>query len=135
MALHGGAPWAYTGAVARWDVFWVDLEPHVGSDQGGERRPAVVVSNDAFDQHFDVVTVVPLTKREEERRRVYSFEVLAPDLAGTGYESIIMPQQVRTLSKLRLLDRVGALEDEQVRADVETRLLEHLGIDLEPQLD
>ncbi len=126
---------AYIGPVARWDVFWVDLEPHVGSEQAGERRPAIVVSNDGFNQHFDVVTVVPLTKLEGKRRRVYSFEVLAPDLVGTGHESIIMPQQVRTVSKLRLLDRVGSVMDDEIRADVETRLLEHLGIDFEPEIE
>jgi mRNA-degrading endonuclease toxin of MazEF toxin-antitoxin module len=52
---------AVRGEIRRWDVFWIDLEPHAGSEQGGERRPAIVVSNDGFNQHFDVVTVVPLT--------------------------------------------------------------------------
>jgi mRNA-degrading endonuclease toxin of MazEF toxin-antitoxin module len=57
------------------------------------------------------VTVVPLAKREGRKRKVYPFEVLSPDLVGTGLESIVMPQQVRTISKLRLLTRIGALSD------------------------
>ncbi|HET9983429.1 MAG TPA: type II toxin-antitoxin system PemK/MazF family toxin, partial [Longimicrobiales bacterium] len=60
---------AHQGPVSRWEVYLVDLEPHVGSEQGGERRPAIVVSNDGFNQHFDVITVVPLTKREGKKRR------------------------------------------------------------------
>lgn len=122
---------AYLGPVSRWDVYWVDLEPRVGSEQGGERRPAIVVSNDGFNPHFDVVTVVPLTKREGKKRKIYPFEVLSPDLVGSGYESIIMPQQVRTISKLRLLDRIGVVDDENLRTEVENRLMEHLGIEFE----
>lgn len=124
---------AHVGPVRRWEIYWVDLEPAVGSEQGGERRPAVVLSNDGFNQHFDVVTVVPMTKREGKKRRVYPFEVLAPDLVGTGQESIVMPQQVRTISKRRLLERAGVLEDEAIQIDLENRLLEHMGIDFEAE--
>lgn len=125
---------AHQGPVSRWEIYWVDLEPHVGSEQGGDRRPGIVVSNDGFNQHFDVVTVVPLTKREGKRRRVYPFEVLLPaDTIGTGHESIIMPQQVRTISRLRLLERIGVLADEGLRAGIENRLLEHLGIEFEAE--
>lgn len=124
---------AHLGPVSRWEVYWVDLEPHVGREQGGERRPAVVVSNDGFNPHFDVVTIVPLTKREGKKRKVYAFEVLAPDLVGTGYESIIMPQQVRTISKLRLLERIGVLSDDRLRDQIESRLMEHLGIEFEAE--
>jgi mRNA interferase MazF len=124
---------AHLGPVRRWEIYWVDLEPSVGSEQGSERRPAVVVSNDGFNHHFDVVTVVPITKREGKKRRVYLFEVLAPDLVGTGHESILMPQQMRTISKRRLLERTGVLEDESIRIDLENRLLEHLGIDFEAE--
>lgn len=117
----------------RWEVYWVDLEPSVGSEQGGERRPAVVVSNDGFNQHFDVVTVVPMTKRKGKKRRIYPFEVLAPDLVGTGHQSVLMPQQVRTISKHRLLERAGVLGSVAIQIELENRLLEHLGIDFEAE--
>jgi mRNA interferase MazF len=124
---------AHLGPVRRWEIYWVDLEPAVGSEQGGGRRPAVVISNDGFNHHFDVVTIVPMTKREGKKRRVYPFEVLAPDLVGTRYESILLPQQVRTISKRRLLERIGELDDEHIQIDLENRLLEHLGIDFEAE--
>jgi mRNA interferase MazF len=124
---------AYLGPVTRWEVYWVDLEPHVGSEQGGERRPAIVVSNDGFNQYFDVVTVVPLTKREGKKRQVYPFEILLPDPLGTGHDSIAMPQQIRTISKRRLLERVSVLDGENLRAEIENRLLEHLGIAFEAE--
>lgn len=125
---------AHLGPVARWEIFWVDLEPRVGSEQGGIRRPAIVLSNDGINAHFDVVTIVPLTKREGKRRRVYAFEVLLPaKVVGTGFESIVMPHQIRTISKLRLIERIGALTDEDRQLEIENRLLEHLGIAFEAE--
>ena len=121
---------AFQGDVLRWDIFWAELEPHLGREQGGERRPALVLSNDGFNAHFDVVTILPLTKREGKKRRVYEFETLLPaGVIGTDFESIVMPQQIRTISKLRLLQRAGALADERLRGEIENRVLEHLGIE------
>ncbi len=125
---------AYAGPVSRWDLFWVDLEPYVGREQGGERRPAIVVSNDGFNAHFDVVTILPLTKREGKQRRVYEFEVLLPPaVVGTGFESIVLPHQIRTVSKLRLIELIGVLTDEDLRVEIENRLLEHLGVEFEAE--
>jgi len=125
---------AYIGPVARWEIYWVDLEPGIGSEQGGVHRPALVLSNDGFNAHFDVVTVIPLTKREGKQRRVYAFEVLLPsDVVGTGFESIVMPHQIRTISKRRLIARIGCLADTDRQLDIENRLLEHLGIQFEAE--
>jgi mRNA interferase MazF len=121
---------AHTGPVVRWDLFWADLDPAVGHEQGGARRPALVVSNDGFNAHFGVVTVIPLTKASDKRRRVYPFEVLMPaGVAGNTEDSIVMPQQVRTVSKMRLLESVGVLSDPVLQEAIESRLLEHLGIE------
>lgn len=128
---------AYTGPIRRWDIFWADLEPVVGSEQAGERRPVIVVSNDGVNTSLSVVTVVPVTKRHGKKRRVYPFEVLLPKGSITpAHESIAMPQQIRTISKLRLLGKVGesgSLTDWQVRIEIENRLLEHLGIQFEAE--
>jgi len=128
---------AFTGPVRRWDVFWADLEPAVGSEQAGARRPVIVISNDGVNASLPVVTVLPVTKREGKKRRVYPFEVLLP--AGTitpQHESIVMPQQIRTISRLRLLEKVGepgSVTDESKRTEIENRLLEHLGIQFEAE--
>ncbi len=124
---------AYPGPVARWELYRVDLDPVVGREQAGD-RPALVVSNDGFNAHFDMVTVVPLTKHAGKVRRVYPFEVLLPaGAAGNDLESIAMPQQVCTVSKLRLLERIGFLGDPELQEQIENRLLEHLGIAFEAE--
>ena len=95
---------AYRGPVYRWDVFWADLEPVVGREQAGESRPVLVVSNDCANKAFEVVTVIPLTTRGGTGRKAYPFEVVVPaGILDPDKSSIAMPQQVRTISKLRLL--------------------------------
>lgn len=123
---------AHLGAVLQWDLFEADLDPSVGREQGGESRPVLIVSNDGFNKVFDVVTVLPLTKTDGKKRRVYPFEVVMPaHLAGNPLESIIMPQQIRTISKHRLLSRIGQLEGVALRREIEDRILDHLGISLD----
>ena len=122
---------ASTSPVRRWDTYWADLNYPVGSEQGGARRPVIVVSNDGFNRAFPVVTVVPLTKAAGKKRRVYPFEVLiAAGVAGNAQQSIVMPYQVRTIDKARLLKPLGRLEDRLLRREIEDRLMEHLGVEL-----
>lgn len=125
---------AYRGAVKRWDLYWADLEPGVGSEQRGDRRPVVVVSNDGFNAAFPVVSVLPLTKLEGKRRRLYPFELTLPrGTVGNEYTSIVMPQQIRTVSKLRLLERIGVCSDPSVQDRIERRMMEHLDLEFEAE--
>lgn len=123
---------AHVGNVLQWELYQADLDPAVGREQGGDGRPVLIVSNDGFNRSFDVVTILPLTKLEGKKRSVYPFEVLLPaELAGNPQESIVMPQQIRTISRMRLLERVGLLSDADKRREIEDRMLDHLGISLE----
>lgn len=123
---------AHTRPVRQWDVFRADLEFVVGSEQGGERRPVIVVSNDGFNDAFPVVTVIPITKREGKRRKIYPFEILiAAGVAGNPKDSIIMPYQIRTIDKTRLTERMGHLDDPRIKREIEDRIIEHIGVDLD----
>lgn len=123
---------AYLGPVHQWELYSADLDPSVGREQAGVQRPVLVVSNDGFNRAFEVVTVLPLTKQTGKTRKAYPFEVRLPkNSAGNDLDSIIMPQQIRTISKLRLLERRGVLSDVALRREIEDRMLDHLGIDLE----
>lgn len=122
------------GAVHQWELFSADLSPAVGREQGGESRPVLVVSNDGFNRAFDVVTILPLTKEAGKKRKIFPFEVRLPaNTAGNDLDSIIMPQQIRTISKSRLLNSLGVLTDAALRTEIEDRMLDHLGISLEAE--
>lgn len=121
---------AYLGPVRRWDTYWADLEPGVGHEQKREGRPVIVVSNDGFNAaNMGMVTVVSVTKLEGKDRTVYPFEVLLPKGTITpGYASIVLIHQIRSISKLRLLEPMGTISDEGQRSEIEDKILEHLGI-------
>lgn len=127
---------AHLGLVRQWDMFRADLNFPVGSEQGGENRPVIVVSNEGFNAAFPVVTVVPLTKSEGKQRKVYDFEIVIPaGLCGNDVASIIMPYQIRTIDKRRLLEHMGRLEDAGVRDQIEDRIIEHIGVALDDDAD
>lgn len=113
----------------RGDVFWVDLEPAVGSE-AGKIRPAVIVSNDAANRFVEkrgrgVLAVVPLTSNVA---RVYPFQVLVPAAdSGLPSDSKAQAEQVRAVAASRLRDRVGSLSSAVVeRLDEALRL--HLAL-------
>lgn len=121
--------------VRRWEVYRASLEPVVGNEQAGRARPVMIVSNDGFNRNSRVVTAIPLTRHAGKSRLPYPYEVLLPErAAGNPVASTAMPHQVRSLSKLRLLTRLGVLTDPLLQEEIENRLLEHLGIDYEPEL-
>lgn len=120
----------FRGIPRRWDLFDADLDFPVGSEQGGKSRPVLIISNDGFNAAFALVTVVPLTKQSGKQRKIYSFEVLlSAGMAGNPLDSIVMPQQVRTIARQRLLGPpFGALRDDDLRREIEDKLLQQLGI-------
>jgi len=112
--------------VFQWAVIEADLDPVAGAEQKGT-RPALIVSNEEYNQVMPNVTVLPLTST---RRRLYPSEVLLPQgKGGQPLDSIIMAHQIRTISKQRLKCLLGYLEDLQIQDEVCASIREHLDID------
>jgi mRNA interferase MazF len=103
-----------------------NLDPGSGSEQKGI-RPVLIVSNEEFNQAMSNVTVLPLTST---KRNLYPSEVfLSKGTAGQPSDSIIMAHQIRTISKKRLIDLVGYLEDAQLQHEVGEAIKEHLNLE------
>ena len=91
----------------RGDLFWVSLDPTVGS-KIAKTRPCLVISNDVGNQYSDRVIVAALTSRGIDR--VYPFEVLvSAGEGGVTETSKIVLDQIRTVDKRRLGRRIGGL--------------------------
>jgi mRNA interferase MazF len=102
----------------RGEVWWMQLEPVRGHEPGGS-RPALIVSNNIFNQSAaDLVVVVPITTKG---RSIRSFLPISASQGGLSQPSFIICDQVRTISKSRLGKRSGVVPP-NVLAEVERRL-------------
>ena len=101
--------------VKRGDIFYADLSPVVGSEQGGV-RPVLIVQNDTGNRHSPTVIAAAITS-QTGKARLPTHISLAPASCGLPKESVILLEQVRTLDKQRLRQRMG-----QVDSDVMERV-------------
>lgn len=96
----------------RGDIYWVKLDPVIGSEIS-KTRPALVISNDIGNEYSDRVIVAPITSKGLSR--IYPFEVAIPKgTAGLEEDSKIILDQIRTVDKARLANRVGKLSPEMM---------------------
>ncbi len=95
--------------MTRGEVWWVDFDPSVGGEIQ-KRRPAIVLSNDAANQHLNRIQVVPLTSNTG---RVYPGEALVNFAGG---RSKAMADQLTTVSKKRFSSKAGELSLADLRA-------------------
>lgn len=93
----------------RGGVVWVDLDPTRGSEVG-RRRPAVILQNEQANRSSPTVTVLPITSSTD---RVYPFQVRLPvGAGGLTQESKVLCEQIRTISRDRIVGHLGDLDDE-----------------------
>ena len=110
--------------VKRGDLYLASLDPAVGREIR-KTRPVVIVSNDVGNRFAGTVTVVPVTS--QGLQKIYPFEAFLPVASGLEKDSKAKADQVRTLDKSRLAQKLGALDDALMR-DVDRALRIHLDL-------
>lgn len=93
--------------VKRGDIFYADLSPVVGSEQGGQ-RPVLIVQNDVGNHFSTTVIVAPITTHSQ-KKRMPTHIPLAAEVNGIPRNSVVLLEQVRTIDKQRLMDRIDHL--------------------------
>jgi len=98
--------------IKRGDIYYADLSPVVGSEQGG-LRPVLIIQNDVGNKYSPTVIAAAITSRMEKAKLPTHIDLYA-DKVGLSKDSVVLLEQVRTIDKQRLKERMGHLDDESM---------------------
>ncbi len=98
--------------VRRGDIYYADLSPVVGSEQGGT-RPVLIVQNDTGNRHSPTVIAAAITSQLGKARLPTHITVPGRE-SGLAKDSVVLLEQIRTLDKRRLREHMGRLSEEQM---------------------
>ena len=112
-------------SVKRGDIFYADLSPVVGSEQGGV-RPVLIVQNDTGNRHSPTVIAAAITSQTGKARLPTHIDISARSY-GLPRDSVVLLEQIRTLDKKRLREHMGRLDEEQMQR-VDSAIAVSLGL-------
>jgi len=96
--------------IKRGDIFYADLSPVIGSEQGGV-RPVLIVQNDTGNKYSPTVIAAAITSQINKAKLPTHIEISAQEY-GLLKDSVILLEQIRTIDKKRLREKIGHLDDE-----------------------
>lgn len=99
--------------VYRGEIYYADLSPAVGSEQGGI-RPVLIIQNNTGNRHAPTTIVAPITSRMSKHQLPTHIQ-LSPDSCELSCKGIVLLEQVMTIDKQRLGRRLGALTPELMK--------------------
>ena len=111
--------------VKRGEIYYADLSPVVGSEQGGV-RPVLIVQNDTGNRHSPTVIAAAITSQTGKAKLPTHIELSAA-CCGLPKDSLILLEQIRTLDKRRLRERMGKV-DSAVMEKVDTAIAVSFGL-------
>lgn len=100
--------------VKRGDIYYADLSPVVGSEQGGI-RPVLVIQNDIGNKYSPTVIAAAITSKINKAKMPTHIELSAKEY-GLNKDSVILLEQIRTIDKKRLREKIGRIDDELMKS-------------------
>ena len=97
-------------SVRRGQIYYADLSPVVGSEQGGV-RPVLIVQNDVGNKYSPTVIAAAITSQKEKSKLPTHIEINAQN-CGLAKNSVVLLEQIRTIDKKRLKERMGMLDED-----------------------
>lgn len=113
-------------SVKRGDIFYADLSPVVGSEQGGV-RPVLIIQNDTGNRYSPTVIAAAITSQTGKARLPTHIELPVEEDCGLTKDSVVLLEQVRTLDKRRLREKMGRV-DERVMEKIDTAIAVSFGL-------
>ena len=95
--------------IKRGDMYYADLSPVVGSEQGGI-RPVIIIQNDLGNKYSPTVIAAAITSKLEKTKLPTHIEIDSDNL-GLKTDSVVLAEQVRTIDKSRLKEKIGHIDD------------------------
>ena len=115
----------------RGDIWFADLEPHAGTSVQGGCRPVLIVSNDVGNTYAETLNVLPMT-RQLKKPDLPCHTELNPDAISDRHQtmdnSMILAEQITTISKDQLRNYVGRIDEKNLIADVDHAVSVQLGL-------
>ena len=106
--------------VKRGDMFYADLSPVVGSEQGGI-RPVIIIQNDVGNMHSPTVIAAAITSQRSKTKLPTHIEINSKE-NGLKADSIVLAEQIRTIDKSRLMEKIGHVDDDQLMNKINNAL-------------
>lgn len=95
--------------VKRGEIYYADLSPVVGSEQGGV-RPVLIVQNDVGNRYSPTVIAAAITSQKEKSKLPTHIEINS-QVCGLSRDSVVLLEQIRTIDKKRLKEKMGHLDE------------------------
>jgi mRNA interferase MazF len=111
--------------IKRGDIYFANLNPTIGSEQG-DMRPVLVVQNNAGNTHSPTIVVVPITRNKN--KNALPTHVVLPQSSGLESDSLALVEQIRTIDRSRMYAYIGHISS-TVQTEIDTALLVCVGID------
>ena len=100
--------------IKRGDIFYADLSPVIGSEQGGV-RPILIVQNDVGNKYSPTVIAAAITSQINKAKLPTHIEIDSKEY-GLTKDSVILLEQIRTIDKRRLREKIGHLDSERMKS-------------------
>ena len=113
--------------IKRGDMFYADLSPVVGSEQGGI-RPVLIIQNDTGNKYSPTVIAAAITSQMGKAKLPTHIEIGSGD-NGLKTDSVVLTEQIRTIDKSRLKERIGHIDDGNIINQINNALGVSFGLE------
>ncbi len=113
--------------IKRGDMYYADLSPVIGSEQGGI-RPVLIIQNDLGNKYSPTVIAAAITSQTNKTKLPTHIEIKGHS-KGLKSNSVVLAEQIRTIDKSRLKEKIGHIDDEFVMNKINNALGVSFGLD------
>ena len=118
--------------IKRGDMFYADLSPVIGSEQGGI-RPVLIIQNDTGNKYSPTVIAAAITSQTGKSKLPTHIEITSKE-NGLKSDSVVLAEQIRTIDKSRLKEKIGHIDDTNIMNQVNNAIGISFGLGFEEEL-